>query len=339
MTRPFGQLPTSAAKEFSMADVTSRNLQARLLILVFLAFIPAMGLFWYANRELRSLQMEAKEQELAQRAYVAATEYRSLMDQSQAFLAALAEFPEVRDARFATCTDYLSRVLQHADQYTTISIIGMDGYLACGGITPENLLYLGDRAYFVRATTRKLFSVGEFTLGRITGKPVVGVAHPLLDEEEVTGILGASLDLNVLADTHGEGPLPEGYTFTVLDRNRRVLVRRPLTGDFTMADSVGAIADESFPALPESSTPVLEVGTDLDGMERLFAAAALRGPAGATEGYVAFGRTRVTLMEEVDELVSLQLRFLAVMGLVLLALAWVLGHFWLVRGPPPPEEA
>ncbi len=51
--------------------------------------------------------------------------------------------------------------------------------MACGSLTPENALYLGDRAYFVRATSRNLFSVGEFTLGRITGKPVVGMALPL----------------------------------------------------------------------------------------------------------------------------------------------------------------
>jgi len=315
-----------------MAEVTSRNLQARLLILVFLAFIPAMGFFWYANRELRSLQMEAKEQELVKRAEVTAAEYRTIMSQSRAFISALAEFPEIRNARSPVCTEYLERILQHTDQFTTISKIGMDGYTACGAITPQDLLYLGDRAYFVRATTRGIFQVGEFTLGRITGKPVVGVALPLMEGDEMTGVLGASLDLNILANSHGEGALPDGYTFTVLDRNRRVLVRRPVTGDFTLADSVGAVADESFPGLPQSTRPALEDGIGLDGMERLFAVAVLRGPSGAIEGYVAIGRTRLTLMEEVDDLVSVQLRILAVMGLVLLGLAWVLGHLWLVRG-------
>jgi hypothetical protein len=322
-----------------MAQVTSRNLQVRLLILVFLAFIPAMGFFWYANRELRSLQMEAKEQELVQRAQATVAEYRNHLSQGQAFLAALAEFPQIRNTRSPTCTEYLGRVLPHASQFTTISVIGMDGYLACGSLTPENLLYLGDRAYFVRATTFKLFSVGEFTLGRITGKPVVGIAHPLMEGDEVTGVLGSAIDLNVLAGSRGEATLPAGYTFTILDRDRRVLVRRPLTGDFTLADSVGAVAAGSFPGLPDSLGPVLQLGIDLDGMERLFAVAPLLGPAGDVEGYVAIGRTRLTLMEEVDHLVSMQLRILAVMGLILLALAWVLGHLWLVRPAPAPEEA
>jgi hypothetical protein len=44
-------------------------------------------------------------------------------------------------------------------------------------------------------------------------------------------------------------------------------------------------------------------------------------------------------MQEVDDIVSLQLRFLAVGGVVLLALAWALGHFWLARCPPGEEES
>ena len=322
-----------------MVDVSSRNLQVRLLILVFLAFIPALGIFWYANRELRSLQLEAKEQELVQRAQEVATRYRHLIDQGETLLATLAEFPEIESVRFPGCTEQLARVLQHTENFTTIYVIGMDGYMACGSLTSENALYLGDRAYFVRATSRDLFSVGEFTLGRITGKPVVGMAYPLKDGETTGAVLGASLDLNVLGDPYGGGAtLPEGYTFSVLDPNRRVLVRLPRTGDFTLADSVGAIADPTFPGPPAGSAPLIVSGTDLDGMERLFAVAPLRSPAGSTEGYLAFGRTRVTLMREVDQVVSLQLRFLAVGGIVLLSLAWALGHFWLARCPPEPEE-
>jgi hypothetical protein len=111
------------------------------------------------------------------------------------------------------------------------------------------------------------------------------------------------------------------------------MVRRPQSGDFTLADSVGAIAGAEFPDPPEQPGARLAVGVDLDGIERLFAVAPLRSPNGGIEGYVAIGRTRATLMQEVDDIVSLQLRFLAVGGIVLLALAWALGHFWLTRVP------
>lgn len=321
-----------------MTDVSSKNLQTRLLILVFLAFIPALGIFWYANRALTDLQLEAKEQDLIQRAGVVATDYRRLIDKGRAILVSLSEFDQIRSTPFVGCTDHLSRVLENLPEFTTISVIGMDGYLACGGFHPEIPLYLGDRAYFVRATSRSLFSVGEFALGRITGRPVVGLAHPLWEGDGSGPVLAASMDLGTLANSFREGDLPNGFTFTILDRNRRVLVRRPQIGDFTLADSVGSIADASFPGLPEGTTPVMVTGTDLDGVERLFAVAALNSPAGSTDGFLAVGRTRRTLMQEVDEIVSLQLRFLALGGIVLLAFAWGLGHFWLARCPADEEE-
>jgi hypothetical protein len=316
-----------------MAKVSTRTLQLRLLILVFLAFIPTLGFFWYANSELRSLQLQAKEDELAQRAQAIATDYQMLLDESRRYLGTLAEFPQVRTPRSPTCTDYLQRALSHADEYTTLSLIGLDGYLACGAVAAEGELYLGDRAYFTRAASRRSFSVGTFALGRLTGLPVLGVAQPIMEGDELAWILGASLDLNLLAERASQNPLPEGYTFTVLDRERRVMVRLPVTGDFTLADSVGALAELDFPSLPEGSDPVVVTGTDLDGMVRLFAVAPLQASPGDPQGYLAFGRIRSTLLEEVDQVVDVELRFLAAGAVVLLALAWVLGHFWVARVP------
>lgn len=323
-----------------MTEVSSRNLQVRLLILLFLAFVPALGVFWYANRALRELQFDAKEQELGRRVQLVTSQYRHLVDQGETLLSTLAEFPEIETARSPTCNLQLARVLEHTSVFTTITVIGMDGYMACGALTPEGALYLGDRAYFVRATSRGIFSVGEFALGRITGKPVLGVARPLVEGDGTSPILGASIDLNVLRSQRGgDATLPAGHTLSVLSRDGQVMVRLPRTGNFTLADSVGAMAGPSFPTFPEGSGPEVVVGTDLDGVERLFAVAPLRSPDGSAQGYVAVGRTYPTLMQEVDEIVTLQLRFLAVGGIVLLVLAWALGHFWLARCPPEEREA
>jgi hypothetical protein len=273
------------------------------------------------------------EGDLLQRADEVALDYRHLIDKGRSILGTLSEFEAVRSARFPACTDHLTRVQEHLGEFTTVSVIGADGHLACGSLTPENDLYLGDRAYFVRATSRDLFAVGEFALGRITGKPVVGMALPITGPQGPRGVIAASMDLSSLPARGQGNELPNGYTLSVLDRNRRVMVRRPRSGNFTLADSVGAIAGPDFPDPPELPGVRLAVGVDLDGIERLFAVAPLRSPSGGIEGYVTIGRTRATLMQEVDDIVGLQLRFLAVGGIVLLALAWALGHFWLVRVP------
>ena len=314
-----------------MANVSTRTLQVRLLILVLLAFIPAIGFFWYTNGELRDLQMRAAEHGLVDRAQVLATEYRALLDQSEEYLATLAEFPEVSSNAPGTCNTYLHRSFRHMKAYTTITLIGMDGYLACGAMTPESDLYLGDRSYFVRSISREAFSVGEFTLGRISGLPVVGVGLPVFEEGQITGVLAASLDLNLLARKVMANGLPEDHTFTVLDREGRVMIRLPTTGTFTQADSVGSMAGPDFPAMPEARAAGIVEGVDLDGMERLFAVVPLRASVGDAQGYLAFGRTRAVLMDEVDAVVKSELRLLAAGALALLALAWILGHFWVAR--------
>jgi len=316
-----------------MADVSTRTLQVRLLILVLLAFIPALGFFWYTSGKLREIRTETAEQELVQMAQVLAIEYRSLLDQSQEYLTTLAEFPEIRSGSAATCNTYLARSHRHIQAYTTITLIGMDGYFSCGAMAPESELYLGDRAYFVRATSRESFSVGEFALGRISGLPVVGVATPISQDGRITGVLAASLDLNHLARRVSATGLPADHTFTVLDRAGRVMVRLPTTGTFTLADSVGSMAGLDFPIMPEERTPLVVEGTDLDGMERLFAVTALRGSVGEPQGYLVIGRTKAILMEEVDTVVQAELRLLAAGALTLLALAWILGHFWVARAP------
>ena len=143
-----------------MADVSPRNLQVRLLVLVFIAFIPALGLFWYANRALRDLQLEAMSGDLVTRAEEVATDYRRLVQDGEAFLGALSEFDEIRTVAPTECNERLAAVLGHADHITTISVIGPDGYLACGSLSPESPLYLGDRVYYVRATSTNRFAVG-----------------------------------------------------------------------------------------------------------------------------------------------------------------------------------
>jgi len=94
----------------------------------------------------------------------------------------LAEFPEIRDGAPGQCNRRLASVLNHTPQYTTLTLIGMDGYLACGSLTVDGGLYLGDRTYFTRANATSRFSVGDFAVGRITGKPTLGVAYPILEE-------------------------------------------------------------------------------------------------------------------------------------------------------------
>ncbi len=314
-------------------EVATRN-QLRLIILVLLAFFPAILLFGYARSSLRTHEVQKHEQELLQIAQVTAVEYQRLLEESRHLLGALGEFTEIRDAERPECEHRLASVLRHNPEYTTLSLIGMDGYLACGSLTVDGGLYLGDRAYYRLATVNNQFSVGDYAIGRITGKPTVGVAYPIAaaDGAEADMVLAASLDLSALGTSAQAMSLPEGTTFSVVDRGGNVLVRVPAGKHPLGYDTVGASAPEGFIESPSRpSSPYMTTATDLDGVDRLFAVAPLQGSGDLVAGFIAVGREQATLMAAVDSVARRELQFLAIALLGVLILAWAFGHYALVR--------
>ena len=311
--------------------------QIRLFVLVFLSFLPAVGLYFYANGILHERELARNEEQLLQLTRTVAVEYQLLIDESEQLLGSLSEFPEIRSASGPECSRRLGSVLAHTPQYTTLTVIGMDGYLACGSLTLDGDLYLGDRAYFTRANVTSRFAVGDYAVGRITGKPTLGVAYPIMDgdEREVTSVLAASIDLSTLGTHAVRTRIPEGTTFTVVDRDGTILVRVPAGMHPLGHDSVGAQAQEEFMALTGSVVgPTIVNGTDLDGLLRVFAVAPLRGTGATPEGYLVLGKEQALVTEQVDAVVAREFRFLVSAGLVLMVLAWVFGHYALIRTAP-----
>lgn len=320
-----------------MNDAT--RTQIRLFALVIMAFLPAVILYFLTNATLRDHEREQQEEQLTQVATLAAMEYERLIEDSRQLLAALAEFPEVRDGDPRECSRRLAGVLRHTPQFTTLSLIGSDGYMVCGSLTVDGGLYLGDRAYYLLATTNGQFSVGEYALGRITGKPTVGVAYPIAEGtlKQVQRVLAASLDLSKLGSHTRPLALPPYVTFSVLDRRGTVLVRQPAKRNPLGFDSVGARAPEGFPGLDGATVPgaTLVSGTDLDGVDRRFAVVPLTSGQGNPRGYVVVGKEEAMLLSQVDQAVGRELRFLALAGLAVLMLTWLLGHYGLVRTTVP----
>ena len=77
--------------------------------------------------------------------------------------------------------------------------------------------------------------------------------------------------------------------------------------------------------------PSLSSGTDLDGLRRLFAIAPLRGAGATPEGYLLVGKEEMVLMNQAEAVVAQEFRFLLSAGVVLMLLAWIFGHYSLVR--------
>jgi hypothetical protein len=311
--------------------------QTRLFVLVSLAFLPTLGLYLYANRSLASAHHLHQEAELLHQADRIGLLYERLLGQSEMLLGALAQMPEFRNPRQPECDRAMSSIIGHVAPYTGIQLIEADGFVACGSLPIDEELYVGDRYYHRAALGNRRFTVGNFIVGRVTGKPVVGLGYPVerLDEPDVTAVLALYLDLDELANRAYEMGMPRAATFTVLNREGRVMVRVPSRQSPAGADTIGAGVPASFP-VPTGTFPdaYLASGVDLDGVERLFAVRPLRAGGARAYGHAYFGIEEGVLPDAAGTAAIRQLQILALAGVFLLALAWLFGHYTLLRVEP-----
>ena len=72
------------------------SLRVRLLLLVVIAMIPALGLILYSGLETRGRAVQDAQEEALRLANLASTDQARLIDRSRQLLAVLARLPEVR---------------------------------------------------------------------------------------------------------------------------------------------------------------------------------------------------------------------------------------------------
>ena len=310
--------------------------QSRLLVLVFLAFLPMIGLYSYANRSLENAELESGKAELVQIASTVSLEYRRLLEESESLLGALSAFPEIRSPRQPQCNGLLASVMSHMEYYTAIQLIEVDGFVGCGSLALDESLYVGDRYYHQATLANNQFTVGNYVVGRVTGKPIITVGFPIRSDDgaDVEAVLAGYVDLSKLGNDVFEMEMPEGATFTVMDRRGTVMVRVPAGQNPMGHDTVGASVPESFPSpTGEVRGTYVASGTDLDGIDRVFAVAPLRAGGSRAQGHLLVGLEETRLHLATDSVSRRQLQVLGLGGVFLLLLAWIFGHYTLLRDP------
>jgi signal transduction histidine kinase len=305
------------------------SLRARLLLLVLLAVIPALGLTLYTNLEERQLR-KAQVQEHAMRlSRLVSADHERLIEDARKLLAALSRLPGVREGTRAACDALFADLLTRHSSYANLGVIGADGNVLCSGLPMTGQVYVGDRAYFRRARETRDFAIGDYQIGRVTGKATLNFGYPVLDDAgHVPAVVFAALDLAWLNELASQAGLPPGSMLTVIDRNGTILSRYPDDGKW-----VGKLMPESLvlkAILTQQGNGTTEApGTD--GIPRLFSFAPFGGGAQSANAYVSVGIPAAVAFAGANQILALNLAALGLVAGLALAAAWVGGNLFIVR--------
>lgn len=246
-------------------------MRLKLLLLIGFSTIPLyiliLSIYFGQVRSAR----RAAFTETTQLVSIAASTQEGLLDATQQYLETLSQVPEVLPENADECNQLLKEVWQNQQQrYTNVGVIDLEGNVYCNSLEIPSNVNASDRLYFRKAIENKGFSIGEYQIGRISGKPSINFGYPVLDDEgEPVAVVFAGLDLAWLNRLAESVNLPEGAVINLLDTKGVVLVRHPSQGEWVGKNVLETQLFSQISSVADEEGTFEAVG--LDEIQRLYA--------------------------------------------------------------------
>lgn len=305
------------------------SLRFRLMLLVLLALVPSLALVIYtASEQRRSAANQAQEHAL-QVARDAAQSQQELIESTHQVLSVLAQLPAVRDLDPEVCSAFLAQFLNRYPRYTSITVRAAQDAASICRATPKNGPIPAEPGLaHVRALEARDFAIGDFQMGRTSGKAVLPFGYPVLNNAgQVQAIVMVALDLDALNQLAAQALLPSGSTMMVNDSTGKVLVRYPNPEAWVGKSAADAPVVKAILAQKEEGT-VEALGEDQ--VARLYAFTPLTHRP-TTNVYVSVGIPSAVAFAEVNETLTNNLTTLGLVAALALGAAWFMGDWFLLR--------
>jgi diguanylate cyclase (GGDEF)-like protein/PAS domain S-box-containing protein len=301
------------------------TLRFRLILLVFLAVLPALGVILYSGLEQRQMAADAAEKDVLNMVHHASLYQERVVEGVRQMLSTLAELPAVRQQDGAVASAIFARILAKQKIYGNISAVDRQGKVFASA-RPQSGPTASDagRSHFERALETRDFAIGEFGIGRTSGKPTLHFAYPVLDRGVVQGVVSVSVLLDYLNTLFAGNHLPTGGMLTIIDRDGTILARYP------QEQWVGKRKPEAEIikiVLARGEGVAKAVG--IDGVHCLFAFTPLG--VGSHDLLVYAGVPLKTVYAKAHRTLTRNLLALGGAGLLALVLSWMLGQFFLIK--------
>ncbi len=295
------------------ASVRTRQVTIALAVLLPALCVSLLGLARERTRSARLSERHAREL-----ARILALTQESAIQQARDFLLVLSRVPAVKARNASACDALFTDTLRGTSRFANVGLLAADGQVLASGLAEKGPMSLGDRPYFQRAVRTRCFSIGDYQVGRLTGRPTINVALPLLDGlGNVEHVLYAAIDLSAFDAAVERMALPSGSAALLLDPAGTVAAWVP-----ERTETEGHAFPESplVRAMRDGAEGAIEA-EGLDGEARWFGYAPVAVEGGEGVARVAVGVPPVVADGGLAGALWLSVGGLAAIGVVALALA------------------
>lgn len=307
--------------------VNSLGLRARLVLLVAVALVPVFGLFAWVAAGKQADALRLARSTLQSQALLAAAGQQPQVEAIRQLLGDLASAPAIKERLPRPCDEYLRNLKAAHPQYTDLGALALDGKVLCHSEAGRVGADAGDRPFFKRVMESRQFSIGEYGVGRSSGKAGVGFAAPVYDTASLPiAVVFAALDLQAFVPGLAQVAATEGTSVLLTDRKGTLLAAYPQD-----AGVVGEQApDAAIRAFLQAPRMGIEEAVDAGGQQRVYAFAPVRGAA-QDALFVVVSRPRELISAGPARALALELAVLTAVALFGMACAWVMSKRLIVN--------
>jgi signal transduction histidine kinase/HAMP domain-containing protein len=311
-----------------MTRFSFSSLRVRLLLLVLVSVVPALGLIHYTASKQREQAAHDAQEDSLKLIRALSAEHERLIESGHQLLVALAKLPQVLKYDSNGCSNLFSDLIGKFKVFTTIAAAKPNGDVFCSGTPGAQPVNFSDRPYFQQVLKMRDFTVSEFIIGRFSKKPIITLSYPSLDARgHVRAVLVIGLNLSWFHRIVAEARLPEGSSVTVIDRKGVILARDPDPENLTGKSAPEASIVKTVLAGREGTTEA----AGLDGVPCLYAFTSLRGMPKSGTVYVWAGIPKKQAFADVDRIVAVNLAGLGLVVVLMLAFAWTGSDIFVLR--------
>lgn len=195
------------------------RLRSWLLLLILMAVLPSVALLLYSHARDQREALKRTQQDLQAVAGLAAASLEQSVEGVRQILGTIASGPSVRRSDLAQlCQEFIGNVAAASPAYTSMGVLTLQGKLRRVGPPDTAPFDASDRAYFREALQTQAFTIGEFVLGRGSGRPALAFSMPVFDyANQLKGVAYVGLDLARVDRRLKDLQLPGAMRAYVLD--------------------------------------------------------------------------------------------------------------------------
>ncbi|GAB6181793.1 sensor domain-containing diguanylate cyclase [Desulfotomaculum defluvii] len=197
--------------------VRKRRIRSSLLI-IFMTFIilPALAVGIFSYVQSKNVLERSVFNTLEYLIDAEENAITNWSDNRKNFLVGLANNQRIKSMDYATAKRILENSLNMDKNFKTIVLVGTDGKIKVEPFKSKvSHTYIGDRAYIQQAMKGETY-VSEVLLSRNTKEPVIFIATPVKQKDEIVGILFGVVKIEVITNLVQQTSLGElGETYLV----------------------------------------------------------------------------------------------------------------------------